>query len=104
MKIGLNTHSYGPGGPHTAILEFGRKQFPDGNFNHAFTVADAEFPLEDDAKKAMQVLTDSSADGMSCEIQAENRHTARNLLRSWDVRIDIMVNDTPRIHLIKRIV
>ena len=73
----------------SVIVEYVRKQFNSGNFDLAFTVVNADSPLEDDAKKAMQITTEANFDRISADIQQENKNTVRKLLKTWEGNIDI---------------
>ena len=55
----------------------------------AFTVVGEDFPLEDDEKKAMQIMTEANFDGLSADIQQENKNTVRKLLKTWEGTIDV---------------
>ena len=74
---------------HSVILEYVRKQFNAGNYDMAFTVVGEDFPLEDDEKKAMQIMTEANFDGLSADIQQENKNTVRKLLKTWEGTIDV---------------
>ena len=68
-------------------MESIKKEFTAGNFHHAFTAIDSDFPLDGDAKKAMSVLASANYESLLVDIRSENKSTVRKYFKQWESSI-----------------
>ena len=65
-----------------------KKEFAAGNFHHAFTAVDSDFPLDGDAKKAMSALANANYESLLVDIRSENKSTVRKYFKQWEACIE----------------
>ena len=64
-----------------------KKEFTANNFCHAFTIVDAEFPVDGDASVALKVMTPATYDTFAKDLKSEVKTLVRRHLKTWEVAI-----------------